>query len=398
MATASLEERFVARFSRAPDVIASAPGRVNLIGEHTDYNDGFALPMAIEPRTRVALAVRTDTRLHVFSEAYHEWFEASEPPRDHLEVAGPHGVPGQGSHWHRYVVAVERSLREVGMPATGFDILIDAGVREGVGLSSSAALEIALARAMQEGARAPWDPTAAARAAQRAENEYVGVRCGIMDQLASASAIQGHAMLMDFRTLAIEQVELPRDVAIVVMDTGVRRSLATSDYNARRAACERAVAVVRDAHRSVRALRDVDADMLAEVAPRLDAEALDCARHVVGEIARPTAFRAALLNRDFQAAGILMNASHASLRDLYRVSSPHLDAACEVACSHPACLGARMTGAGFGGSAIALVRADGAEDFLTFAIPQYEARTYSRGTFYAVSPVDGARLERARDQ
>jgi galactokinase len=205
-------------------------------------------------------------------------------------------------------------------------------------------------------------------------------------------------MLVDFRSLDIEHVPLPTGVAVVVMDTGARRSLMNSDYNERRAACERAVAGLQQIGADVRSLRDATSGMLDAAAALMDEVALDCARHVVAENTRPATLRDALLSGDFAAAGAVMDESHRSLRDLFRVSSSHLDIAWDVARAQSSCYGARMTGAGFGGCAIALVRADAVAGFIDRALPGYESRTYKRGEFYVASADDGARLDLARFQ
>lgn len=398
MASAPIAQRFRAVYGREPGLVASAPGRVNLVGEHTDYNEGFALPMAIDRRVHVACAQRDDEMIVVHSDRFRERMEIGPSPRDVMTFRSASGSASESTHWHRYVIAVERALRDSGIAVPGCDLLIDAGVPVGAGLSSSAALEIALSRAFCEMARVDWSAPRAARLAQRAENEFVGVRSGIMDQLASACARAGHAMLVDFRSLDIEHVPLPTAVAVVVMDTGIRRSLTNSDYNERRAACERAVAGLQQTGAEVRSLRDATNEMLDAAAARLDDVALDCARHVVAENTRPARLRDALLTGDCAAAGAVMDESHRSLRNLFRVSSSHLDVACEIARAQAACYGARMTGAGFGGCAIALVRADAVADFIARALPAYEARTYKRGEFYVVSADVGARLDLARFQ
>ncbi len=366
-------------------MVASAPGRVNLIGEHTDYNDGFVMPMAIDRRVCVAASARADHRVVLYSDTFREHAEFA------LDAAKNAGEPAV---WSNYVRAVAWALIESGMRLSGIDAVIGGDVPLAAGLSSSAALEIAVARAFCDIGGVAWDAVALARLAQRAENEFVGVNCGIMDQLASSCGRAGFAMLLDCRTLEMIHVELPSAIAVVVMDTGVRRSLAGSEYNERRAACEAAVAPIRSRHPSVGALRDVSTGMLEEVREVLEPATLRRATHVVMENARPAEFARALAAHDFARAGGLMNDSHASLRDLYEVSSTQLDLACDLARAHPACFGARMTGAGFGGCAIALVRADGASDFITTVQPRYEAASYKRSRFFVARADDGARVSR----
>jgi len=361
-----------------------APGRVNLIGEHTDYNDGFVLPLAINRRVCVAASLRRDGRIVARSEEFDESSELAW----RTTPAG-----SKPRRWVDYVAAVAWALERNGRQLRGANLLISAGVPRGVGLSSSAALEIATERALCALDEVPWNARDAALIAQRGENDYVGVRCGIMDQMAATAGRAGCAVLLDCRSLEIDYVALPGELAIVVMDTGVRRSLAGGDYNARRAACEQAVTRVRIRYPNVRALRDVTMDMLAIVRDDLDPEVFRRARHVVQENMLPVQVKAALERQSLDEVGALMNASHASLRDDYEVSSTHLDVACELARAHPACYGARMTGAGFGGCAIAAVRSEAVADVIRTVQPQYEARTYQKSDFFSVRADEGARIE-----
>ncbi|MGH7638568.1 MAG: galactokinase [Gemmatimonadaceae bacterium] len=377
-----IARRFRAKFAVEPTVIASAPGRVNLVGEHTDYNDGFTLPMAIDRRLFVAVSPRDDTHVAAYAESFGEQCELDLA---HVNGRGPR-------HWNDYVAGVFRAFAaERHVP--GMNVYISTGVPIGAGVSSSAALEIALARAIAGAVGIDWDPVRMARLAQRAEHEYIGVNCGIMDQVAASSAREGTALLLDCRTLETSYVDLPDDVTVVVMDTGVRRTLSTSDYNARRSVCEYVVKRVRSIAPNVQALRDVNRALLDTARVLLDATAYRRARHVVEENERPAAMARALRGHDYEAAGALLDDSHTSLRELYEVSSPHLDIACEEARAHARCYGARMTGAGFGGCAIALVASGGVEDFIQTVQPRYEARSYKRSDFFMVRPDAGARLE-----
>lgn len=379
-----IAERFRERFGAVPQVLASAPGRVNLIGEHTDYNDGFVLPMAIGRRVRVAAAPRADNRMVAVSEEHHEEREI---------LVSSESLAHRAGDWTAYVAAVASALTQDVRRTAGWNLVISGGVPVGAGLSSSAALELAVVRALCAVSEIPWDARAMARLTQRAENDLVGVRCGIMDQMAASAGRRGHAMLLDCRTLDLSYVPVPPDVAVVVMDTGVRRRLSGTEYNDRRQACERAVERIRAIAPGVRALRDVTPELLRKAEASLDPVVLRRARHVVEENRRPADMARALGARDFAAAGALMNESHASLRDLYEVSSVHLDLICEVARFHAACFGARMTGAGFGGCAIALVRSAGVDDFIRHVQPQYEARTYKGSDFFVADADEGARLD-----
>ncbi len=365
-------EGFAGAFGYASLGVAWAPGRVNLIGEHTDYNDGFVLPMAIERGVSVAFAPRTDVRLRAHALAFGE-------TRD-LAIAEL--APQRGGHWFGYVAGMVWALRRAGLSIGGLDVAIAGDVPIGAGLASSAAVEIAVARAACAATSIAWNARAMARLGQQAENEFVGVSCGIMDQLASAACEEGHALLVDCRSLETRLVPIPSKASLVVMDTGVRRSLVGSEYNDRRAACERAVQAVRAMTPDVHALRDVDAALLERARGAMDEVAYRRALHVVHEIRRPLEMADALNAGDLSEAGRLMDASHASLRDLYDVSSPALDAIVEIARAHPACFGARLTGAGFGGCAVALVASSGVEEF----------RQHVGGSTFSSRPAAGAHL------
>jgi galactokinase len=374
--------RFRERFPGAPPRLAVAPGRVNLIGEHTDYNDGFVLPMAIGRAAALAFRPRSDGVLRAHSMAFDETKERATASLT---------TPG-GSDWFAYVAGVLWAFASEGLPVSGMDVVVDGDVPIGAGLSSSAALEMATARALCAAAGAPWDAARMARLGQRAENGYVGMNCGIMDQFASAACETGHALLLDCRSLATRPVPVPGSAAVVVMDTGARRSLAASAYNDRRAACERVVAELAKTRPQIRALRDVAPDELEAAAPRLDATDLKRARHVVAETLRPEALAVAFASGDLPAAGRLMNDSHRSLRDLYEVSCEELDLVTALARRQPSCYGARMTGAGFGGCAIALVSADDVADFSAEVLHGYEATFDLPAALYPCRPVAGARL------
>ena len=374
--------RFAELFPGGAPRVAAAPGRVNLIGEHTDYNDGFVLPMAIGRAAVVAFRPRGDGVLRAHSVAFAETKEA--------EVASL-AAPG-GSEWFSYVASVFWAFASEGLALTGMDLVVDGDVPIGAGLSSSAALELATARALAAVTGAPWDAAAMARLGQKAENGYVGMSCGIMDQFASAACTEGHALLLDCRSLETRPVPVPDAAAVVVMDTGARRSLAASAYNERRAACERVVAELARTRPGIRALRDVTADELEAVASRLDATDAKRARHVVAEIARPAALAAAFESRDLVAAGRLMKDSHTSLRDLYEVSCEELDLVTSLARRQPSCYGARMTGAGFGGCAIALVATDDVAAFCEEVLFGYKATFDLPAALYPCRPVAGARL------
>ncbi|HXT14204.1 MAG TPA: galactokinase [Gemmatimonadaceae bacterium] len=352
--------------------LAFAPGRVNLIGEHTDYNEGFVLPMAIHLGVRVAFRRRDDNVLRAWSRSFDE--ECSTDIRELRSV--------DRASWFAYVAgAIEAS----GL-SHGCDLVIDSDVPVGAGLSSSAALELAVLRAAAAMMHTQWNALDAARTAQRVENEFVGTPCGVMDQMVAALANEGSALLIDCRSFNARPVAIPDDLAIVVLDTGVRRKLASTEFADRRAACERAAAAL-----GLRALRDATLDQLERSSTSLEATDMRRARHVVAENARVLEFANAIERGDVARAGEMMNASHVSLRDLYEVSGPALDRAVEIARAHAACLGARMTGGGFGGCAVALVRAGDADGFVRDVAAALRREHAGAGAF-AARPCGGARL------
>ena len=374
--------RFAERFPGAAPRVAVSPGRVNLIGEHTDYNDGFVLPMAIGRAAVVVFRPRADRVLRGHSVAFDE---TKEIAIDSLAAPG-------GNDWLSYVAGVLWAFASEGLPACGLDVVVDGDVPIGAGLSSSAALEMATARALCAAAGAPWDPVRMAKLGQKAENRYVGMNCGIMDQFASAVCREGHALLLDCRSLETRPVPVPPGAAVVVMDTGARRALAGSAYNDRRAACERVVAEIARTAPGVRALRDVTVGQLEAARPRLDPTDFKRASHVVPENQRPVETADALQAGDLARAGRLMNDSHSSLRDLYEVSCEELDLVTEIARRQPSCFGARMTGAGFGGCAVALVKADAVGAFCETVLSAYGAKVDLPAALYPCRPEAGARL------
>ena len=365
---------FAARYGAPPAIVVRAPGRVNLIGEHTDYNDGFVLPLAIERAAWVALRPRDDDAVEVHSLSQRE-------PARFRALTPTHGEP----RWSEYLTGSAWSLGEAGYRLRGWEGVLASDVPIGAGLSSSAAVELATMRAFAAVSALPWEPAAMARLAQRAENEWVGVNCGIMDQMISAVGIAGSAVLIDCRSLATRAEPLPDDTAIVILDTATRRGLVDSAYNERRAQCERAAA-----HLGVSALRDVTLDELLARAGGLDAATRRRARHVVTENARTLAAADAMRAGDAFALGRLMSESHASLRDDFEVSTAALDTMVEVATAQPGCLGARMTGAGFGGCAVALVRRGEAQRFAEVVGREYERRTNIAPQVYVTGASAGA--------
>ena len=372
---ASFEEHF----GVAPPLLSRAPGRVNLIGEHTDYNDGFVLPVAIDRACWIAFRLRDDRLLGLES--------LDTESATAIELA--HLPEEREGSWVDYVVGVAWALNEAGIAlGRGLEGMMSGDVPIGAGLSSSAALELAVARALSESSGFPWDPARMALVAQRAENGYVGVQTGIMDQMISASARAGHALLLDCRTLATRHVPVPNEAAVVVLDTATRRELVTSAYNERRAQCEAAAR-----HFGVKALRDVDVETFERRAGELDEVTRRRARHVVTENARTLAAADALARGDLAEMGSLMDASHTSLRDDFEVSRKELDTIVAIARAQDGCWGARMTGAGFGGCAVALCETGAAETLATETARRYEAEVGLKPSVYVCTPSDGASLE-----
>jgi galactokinase len=360
-----------------------APGRINLMGEHTDYNEGYVLPAAIDLEVRLALAPAGDRRVEVTLLA------TTERAGFDLDDIGP-----ARGHWIDYIAGVAWSLAEAGLPIRGFRAVLASTLPISAGLSSSAALELAAAWALLDSrdpvARAA-DRITLARLAQRAENRYVGVQCGPMDQLASSLGERGTAMLIDCRTLEHRHIplRLPGH-QLVVCDSGSPRRLEASQYNARRAQCERAAAVIRAGEPGVASLRDVDLPMLDRFRDRLDATTVRRCEHVIRENERVHALVEALEAGDLPMVGRLFAESHASLRDLYEVSSPELDALVEIATSVPGAIAARMTGAGFGGSTVNIVRNDALATFRRVIGRDYQRRSGLKPRVLVVRSADGA--------
>jgi galactokinase len=372
---ASVTAAFGEQFGAEPAVVVRAPGRVNLIGEHTDYNDGFVLPMAIERAVWIALRPCAANRVRVYALDLQEWAE--------FDLNALHRERG----WAEYLKGVAWALQEADYALCGWEGVLAGDVPRGAGLSSSAAVEMATARAFQAVSGFAWEPATMARLGQRAENAWVGVRCGIMDQMIAAAGRRGHALLIDCRSLETRSVPLPEGVVVVILDTATRRGLVDSAYNERRHQCE-----VAARHFGVPALRDVSEADLADRGHELDEVTRRRARHVITENGRTLAAAAAMQAGDAFTLGRLMDASHASLRDDFEVSSPALDTMVTLARRHPACLGARMTGAGFGGCAVALVEAAQADAFAARVAADYRAATGLEPTITITQAADGAAI------
>lgn len=368
-------QEFERRFGLPPHAIVRAPGRVNLIGEHTDYNDGFVLPLAIDRAIWIALRPRDDGRVRVHSLDFDQTIEFA---LDDLHA---------GSGWAEYLKGVAWALQQTDRPVRAFEGVVAGDVPIGAGLSSSAAWELAAARAFSVVSGFAWEAAQMALLGQRAENQWVGVNCGIMDQMISAAGKADHALLIDCRSLETQAVPLPPDTVVVVLDTATRRGLVDSAYNERRSQCEAAARFF-----GVKALRDVSLDQFEARADQLEAVTRRRARHVITENARTLQAAEMMRRGDPIGLGRLMNASHLSLRDDFEVSSHELNVMVDCANRQAGCYGARMTGAGFGGCAVALVRADVAEDFGRSVITEYQALTGRAPNVYVCRATNGAEI------
>lgn len=373
-------ERFKNLFGEQPVYLVRAPGRVNLIGEHTDYNDGFVLPMAIDRAAWIALRPRGDRKvvLHALDFDALSRFDLGDLHRD-------------GTGWQEYVKGVAHILEQDGFRLRGWEGVMAGDVPIGAGLSSSAAVELATARAFAVASDLPWDPAEMALVGQRAENQWVGMNCGIMDQMISAAGRPGHALLIDCRSLETWPVPLPPETVVVVLDSATRRGLVDSAYNERRVQCEAAAAFFQ-----VPALRDVDSTLFAARELELDPVTRKRARHVITENERTLAAAEAMRRGNAVEMGRLMNASHVSMRDDFEISRAELDTMVALAQAHPGCFGARMTGGGFGGAAVALVRSDAADDFAETVDAGYRKATGLKPRVYICEATGGAAVVAGR--
>jgi galactokinase len=374
-------DAFMACTGSPPEGVWSAPGRVNLIGEHTDYNDGFALPFAIPDRVFVAAGRRTDDRLRMRS--------VQAPGRD-ATVPLAELAPGTPGGWPAYVAGVVWAAREAGHAVGGLDVLVDGQVPLGSGLSSSHALECATAAAVTDLYDLGLGPDDLGRLSLVAENDFVGAPTGMLDQMASLRCSEGHAILLDNRSLSVEQVPLAVVAAglrLIVVDTRVHHDNAGSGYGDRRASCQRATKIL-----GLTSLRDLSLGGLEVALVRLPDELRRRVRHVVSENARVIDAAAALRVADWPALGTLMRASHASLRDDYEVSCEELDAAV-LAAQDAGALGARMTGGGFGGSVIALVPDEAVAEVERAVTSAFAANGWGAPHVFEVRPSQGARRD-----
>jgi galactokinase len=369
-------EAFEKKFGQPAALLVRAPGRVNLIGEHTDYNDGFVLPMAIDHAVWIALRPRDDRRVSIAS------LDMDIPGDFSLDA-----LQQGGRDWFEYLKGVAWALQEEGYTLQGWEGIMSSDVPIGAGLSSSAAIEMATARTFSTVSGFDWDPAIMAQAGRKAENGWMGVSTGIMDQMASAACQEGHALFLDCRSLDFENIPLPDGVTVVVLDTATRRGLVDSGYNERFQQCQEAAR-----HFGVKALRDVSPQELLEKRQGLDEVAYRRARHVVTEDQRVLDAIQAMRAGDAVKLGQLLDASHVSMRDDFEITNDALNTMVTIARRQPGCFGARMTGGGFGGCAMALVEVDKAAAFAETVAHEYQAETGLVPSVYVCHPSQGADL------
>jgi galactokinase len=375
-----VEEAFDQRFSGEPWRVFQAPGRVNLIGEHTDYNEGFVLPVAIDRQVMLAARARADRCVRLWSVSFQQDSEFDLDDIAH-DLAAP---------WSNYVRGVAWALQQQGTTLRGMDAVIAGNVPIGSGLSSSAAIEVATAVTFRALSELDIAPVRLALLCQQAENEFVGMKCGIMDQFIAMLGQRGHALWIDCRSLECQAVPLPADVSVIICDTKKRRGLVDSEYNLRRQQCEQGVALLQPFLPQVKALRDVTSAELDEYGHLLPPVVRRRCAHVVSEDERVMLAVAALRAGAVGEVGRLMDLSHSSLRDDYEVSCDQLDIMVEAARGVSGCLGARMTGAGFGGCTVNLVRAKVAGRFARQVAERYEGETGLEPEVYICTASAGA--------
>ncbi len=376
-----LAVEFAYRFGRTPTV-SRAPGRVNLIGEHTDYNDGFVMPAALEFATLTAASQRADRRLRVYSMIMDETreFDLNSPP------AGPTG------DWSDYIVGVALMLERSGRYLVGADLIIWSDVPIGAGLSSSAALEVSCAHALLTESGYPFDPIEIAQICQRAENDFVGMRCGVMDQYISCCGGAGHALLIDCRSLDSRYVAIAPNLRLLIANSKVRHQHAGGEYNLRREACEEGVRLLSRYLGPIQALRDVTPQQLEAKRRKLPELIYRRCRHIVTENARVLEAARALEAGDFVACGRAMNASHVSMRDDFEITCPEVDMLAGLAQTVKGVYGSRMTGGGFGGCTISLIEAAVVDKTFQILTDGYRIGMGRDVDIYVCAPSDGARL------
>ncbi len=365
-------KKYFDQYHNQPTTLVFAPGRINLIGEHTDYSDGYVLPVAINLGIAIAMAPREDSLIKLYSIDLEDAFEFNL-----------HDFQKDGG-WGEYIKGVAWALGEEGYQLRGWQGVISGSIPIGAGLSSSAAVLVAAVKAFCSSSALSLSEVDMAKIGRRAESEWVGVNVGIMDQLVSSAGQADHAVRLDCRTLEYEYVPIPGHVNFVVLDTMTRRELTNSAYNTRHEEIKQASKAL-----GVSILRDANLELLAEKRSALSETLYRRARHVISENQRVLAFSEAMKAGNLQAMGALINASHASLRDDFQVSSEELNLIVEIAQNQPACLGARMTGAGFGGCALAVMEDASVEEFIKTVTFAYQAETSIEPHLFKIESEDG---------
>jgi len=376
-----LAEEFVFRFGRTPTV-SRAPGRVNLIGEHTDYNDGFVMPAALEFATLTAASQRPDRRLTVYSMIMDETreFDLDAPPQ------------GASGDWSDYVIGVALTLEMSGRRLSGADLIIWSDVPLGAGLSSSAALEVSVAHALLSESGLEFDPIEVAQICQRAEDDFVGMRCGVMDQYISCCGVAGHALLIDCRSLSSRHVAIAPNLRLLIANSNVRHQHAGGEYNLRREACEEGVRLLSRLIGPITALRDVTPEQLEAKRRKLPELIYRRCRHIVTENARVLEAERALNAGDFVACGRAMNASHVSMQKDFEITCPEVDMLAGLAQTVKGVYGSRMTGGGFGGCVVSLVEASAVDKATQILTDGYRIATGLDTDIFVCAPSDGVRL------
>lgn len=365
-----------------------SPGRVNLLGEHVDKNDGKVLPAAINRSVKLNIEPREDALLSLNALDLNQHVEIDLNQLN--KKSDIHGAPLPD--WAHYPAGVAWSLIQGGFAVMGADCTFSSDIPIGAGLSSSAAVEVAFAVMWQTMGGWQMDRLTLSQYCQKAEVEYAGVNCGLMDQFACANGIEGHAVLLDTRSLEFKPVPLPKNTSIVIADSKVRRSLVTSAYNDRVADCQTAVSVLRSRYPEIQSLRDVSMSQFESMKSNMPEAVYRHARHVVGEIERVDQAIQTLEAGDSHSFGKIMYETHASLRDLYEVSCQELDLLVELASKFVGCIGARLTGAGFGGCTVNLVEETSTEAFMNYLATQYEQKTKRKAAVFSTQATRGAYL------
>ncbi len=372
-----LKTKYQHIFQDNPKIVITAPGRINLIGEHTDYSEGFVLPAAINLHVTLMITTNNQQLVEIYSQEFNEMFQ--------LEIGS---YDKEASSWKEYIKGIAWTLQKKGYPVKGWKGVMTGNIPIGAGLSSSAAFEIAILNAFCYAGNFVLSPAEMAKITQFSENNWVGVNVGIMDQLVSTAGLAGHAVLLDCRTMKYEHIPIPKGISFIVLDTNTRRNLTSSAYNTRHDEVNAAAKFL-----GVKSLREASMTLFEQNLLKMDHVLIKRARHVIRENVRVNQFARAMLNGDIREMGKLINASHTSLRDDFEVSSPELNLIVENAQTHPDCLGARMTGAGFGGCALAVYHGTEVEEFCEQIATTYLQSTGITPNVFPVSIVDGVNAE-----